>query len=40
MLKEYEFEIIRKEESHMLVKKINETMKRRNDLQNLTYLGF
>lgn len=24
----------------MIVKKINESMKRKNDLQNLTYLGF
>ena len=40
MLKEYDMMILKKEESHALVRVINESMKRKNDLQNLTYLGF
>ncbi len=40
MLKDYGVDIIRREESQTFIRKINENMKRRNDLQNLTYLGF
>lgn len=40
MLKEYDLMILKKEESHAIIRLINEAMKRKNDLQNLTYLGF
>lgn len=40
MLREYDCMVIKKEESHTIVRLINESMKRKNDLQNLTYLGF
>ena len=40
MLKEYECMILKKEESHAIVRLINENMRRKNDLQHLTYLGF
>lgn len=40
ILKDYEFDIVKREESQILIRKVNEEMKRRNDPQNLTYLGF
>ena len=40
MFKEYNVNIMKKEESQVIARLINENMKRKNDLQNLTYLGF
>jgi hypothetical protein len=40
MLKEYEVGFIKKEESQMMIKLVNEHSGRRNDLHNLTYTGF
>lgn len=40
ILKDYEFDIVKREESQILIRKVNEEMRRRNDPQNLTYLGF
>ena len=41
MLREYEvFSFLKKEESQMIIKLINDIMKRKNDPQSLTYPGF
>lgn len=40
MLRDYEFDIVKREESQTLIRKVNEAMKRKHDSQNLTYLGF
>lgn len=40
MLRDYEFDIVKREESQALIRKVNEAMKRKHDPQNLTYLGF
>ncbi len=41
MLREYEiFSFLRKEESQMIIKIINDNMRRKNDPQALTYSGF
>lgn len=40
MLKEYEFDVVKREESQVIIRKVNEAMKRKFDPQNLTYLGF
>lgn len=40
MHREYNVDFIKKEEAFAMIRMINENMKRKNDLQNLTYLGF
>ncbi len=40
MHKDYNADFIKKEESFAIVKQVNESMKRKQDIQNLTYLGF
>ncbi len=41
MIRQYElFSFLKKEQSQMIIKLINDVMKRKNDPQNLTYPGF
>lgn len=40
MHREYYTDFIKKEESFSIVKGVNDVMNRKNDLQNLTFLGF
>ena len=40
MLKDYDFNFLKKEEVFTIVRLINENLKRKNDIQNLNYNGF
>lgn len=40
MHREYNVDFIKKEEAFAIIRLVNDNMKRKNDLQNLTYLGF
>ncbi len=40
MLKDYDCNFIKKEDSFTVVRLINEGLKRKNDIQYLTYEGF
>lgn len=40
MLKDYEFNFLKKEECFTIVRLVNESFRRKNDIQYLTYNGF
>ena len=40
MLKDYDLNFFKKEEVFTIIRLINENLKRKNDIQNLTYSGF